>query len=82
MTDISPALIAFADQRIASAAQYIDEMLPVLRSEGVPRRDHPDDAVAVLGLSGILLAAYRATGGPPGAVHDALALALRRLAAM
>lgn len=74
----SPEMTAYADQRIASAAEFVDGMVFALRDTGVP---HPEDSLCVLALSELLLACYRSNGSHPETTCDALALALRRLAA-
>jgi hypothetical protein len=74
----SPELTAYADQRIASAAEFVDGMIYALRDTEVGR---PDDALCTLALSDLLLACYRHNGSCPETTCDALALALRRLAA-
>ena len=74
----SPELVAWADQRIASAAEFVDSMVGALRDS----QDAPaDDALHALALSDLLLACYRRNGSHPETTCDALALALRRLAA-
>jgi hypothetical protein len=73
-----PETVAWADQRIASAAEFIDQMVFALRDTGM---EHPEDAVCTMALSDLLLGCYRSNGCYPEVTCDALALALRRLAA-
>lgn len=75
----SPELIAYADQRIATAAEFLNSMIGALRD--TETITITDDAVPALALSELLLAAYRRNGSHPETTCDALALALRRLAA-
>jgi hypothetical protein len=77
---ISPDLIAYADQRIASAAEFLDSMIGSLREVDACVTG-ADSALEALALSDLLLACYRRNGSHPETTCDALALALRRLAA-
>jgi hypothetical protein len=72
---IDPSLVAYADQRIASCAVFVDRMIVNERQDSVLRGS--DDAIAVCALS----AALDRVLSNKSAVTDALALALRRLAA-
>jgi hypothetical protein len=71
-------MTAYADQRIASTAEFVDDMTTAIRDTGVERAD---DALCVLALSDLLLTCYQRNGSHPETTCDALALALRRLAA-
>ena len=75
----SPELVSYADQRIASAAEFVDLMITAMRAED--DGSSPDEALHVLALSDLLLACYKRNGSHPETTCDALALALRRLAA-
>lgn len=75
-----PDLIAYADQRIASAAEFVNSMVGSLRDVNACITGS-DSALDTLALSDLLLACYRRNGSHPETTCDALALALRRLAA-
>lgn len=79
MTGCSPELVAYADQRIASASRFLNEMT----TELVATHDvsNPNDSVETLTLSHILMDVYKRNGSNPETTCDALALALRQLAA-
>lgn len=70
-TCIPPDLIAFADQRVAAAGEFLDRMI----AAADPARG-PDDALAVLALGSALDTHITERS----ALADALALAIRRLA--
>lgn len=74
----SAEMISYADQRIASAAEFVDSMVGALLSEA--DGSCPDESLRTLALSDLLLACYKRNGSHPETTCDALALALRRLA--
>jgi hypothetical protein len=76
---ISAEMVAYADQRIASAAEFVDLMIAAMRNED--DGSSPDSALHVLALSDFLLSCYKRNSSHPETTCDALALALRRLAA-
>jgi hypothetical protein len=71
--DIDPSLIAYADQRVASAAAFLDAITATEASNGLT--EGSDDALAVSALSAALdrIITHRS------ALTDVLALAIRRL---
>lgn len=75
MTHIEPELIAYADQRIASCAAFLDSMIAGETTDVLFRG--AGDSLAVCALSNDLETHLTAKG----ALSDALALAIRRLAA-
>ncbi len=79
MTDcsgISPDLVAYADQRIASTAMFLDRI--TVTEASMLGSGGSDDALAVCALS----AALDRILTNRSAITDVLALAIRRLAAM
>ena len=75
MTNLEPYLIAYADQRIANTSAWLDDVITHIRRHAL--NHGPDDALSVCALSDYLDNHLTAAG----AMSDALALALRRLAA-
>lgn len=74
--NLEPALIAYADQRIAAVDEFITGMVTHWR-EAVAAGTVTDDAVGVSRMSMTLDERLTANG----AMSDALAVAIRRLAA-
>ncbi len=74
--NLEPALIAYADQRIAAVDEFITGMVTHWR-EAVAAGEITDDAVGVSRMSMTLDRRLTADG----AMSDALAVAIRRLAA-
>ncbi len=72
---LDPHLIAYADQRIALVAEFVDGMVTHWR-EAVAAGEITDDAVGVSRMSMTLDRRLTADG----AMSDALAVAIRRLA--
>jgi hypothetical protein len=75
----SPEMVSYADQRIASAAEFVNSMVGSLRDVDACIKGS-DSSLETLALSDLLLACYVKNGSHPETTCDALALALRRLA--
>lgn len=73
---LEPHLIAYVDQRIALVGEFVDGMVTHWR-EAVAAGEVTDDAVGISRMSAVLDQRLTANG----AMSDALAVAVRKLAA-